>query len=337
MPKTKFGVGSDVSTKSGFGPYEGPLPKPGVYYDVELKQCAMKISQAGNLYVNTLWEVSGGECEGYPAWHRVVPGESEIQKTRVAQFMQAVCGKNEEDIVHDNPEDGGKVTKIGSKNPIGTKARMTFQRKPDTRNAVPGEEPPMIAEPNDLYPLKDVPKQRKAADSEDDPWATAAPASTDDDEVEEEEGFGATYEEASKMSLKELKALGEDWGIDEEDLPKTKAKALAHLVEEGIVEPEQEGEDEEEDEVEETPAASEPEPESTEDGEDDDEDSDDEDPVSLSDARAMSLAQLKALAEKWEVESDLSAFKGPKGKKALIELLVSEEVVEDLSTDEPPF
>jgi hypothetical protein len=271
MAKMKFGVGNNVSTDSGFTPYEGPLPKPGVIYPVVQKSASIRLTgenskNPGTPYINTMWEIESGECKGFTAWHRLIPGEHEIQQTRIAQYMQAVCGKNSADVVHDEVEDGGKVTRIGGRKPEGVKAGMTFQRKKDARNAIEGEETPWIAESADIIPGW-KPKSKVEAEDEAEP---------DEDDVEDEDVE------------------------DEDDVA-----------------------DEESDE----------EPE-------DDEDSDEEEAegVAYEEAAKMSLVQLKKLAKDNDYEdSDLTQYKGPKGKKALLAQLVEDEIVTAEGDDEPPF
>src|SRR3546814_15111239 len=121
MPKMKFGVSDKVSTDSGFTPYEGPLPKPGVIYPVVQKTATVRLTgpnsqKPGTEYINTMWEVESGECKGFTAWHRLIPGEHEIQQTRIAPYLQAVCGKNAAAVVHDAVDEGGKITTHGGEN-----------------------------------------------------------------------------------------------------------------------------------------------------------------------------------------------------------------------------
>lgn len=274
MAKMKFGVKDNVSTDSGFTPYEGPLPKPGVIYPVVQKTATIRLTgenskQPGTPYINTMWEIESGECKGFTAWHRLIPGEHEIQQTRIAQYMQAVCGKNSADVVHDDVEDGGKVTRIGGRKPEGVKAGMTFQRKKDTRNAIEGEETPWIAEAADIIPgwkpkskveaedeaepdedvedeVEDEDADEDAGseedvedeeDSEDDEDSGDEDESEDGDEDDEE---GVPYETAAKMSLVELKKLAKQYEYEDSDLnpfkgPAGKKKLLAKLVEDEIV------------------------------------------------------------------------------------------------------
>lgn len=291
MPKMKFGVGNNVSTDSGFTPYEGPLPKPGVIYPVVQKSATIRLTgenskAPGTPYVNTMWEIESGDCKGFTVWHRLIPGEHEIQQTRIAQYMQAVTGKNMADIVHDDVEDGGKVKTVGGRKPEGVKAGMTFQRKKDTRNAIEGEETPWIAESADIIPGW-KPKTKVEAEDESEP----------EDDVEDEI---------------------ED---DEEDAE----------PEEDEAEDDDAADDSEEDDSEEDD-----EDESEEDEDDDSEEEDDA--VAYEEAAKLSLIQLKKLAKENDYEdSDLTQYKGPKGKKALLAQLVEDEIVAAEGEDEPPF
>lgn len=284
MPKMKFGVGNNVSTDSGFTPYEGPLPKPGVIYPVVQKTATIRLTgenskNPGTPYINTMWEVESGECKGFTAWHRLIPGEHEIQQTRIAQYMQAVCGKNMADVVHEDVEDGGKVKTVGGRKPEGVKAGMTFQRKKDTRNAIEGEETPWIAESADIIPgwkpkskveaedeaepeeddvedeIEDDEDEDVADEAEDDEEAEDEDDSDDDSEEDEDEAEddessdeeGISYAEAAKMSLVELKKLAKQYEYEDSDLnpfkgPAGKKKLLAKLVEDEIVV--EDGEDE---------------------------------------------------------------------------------------------
>lgn len=286
MAKMKFGVGNNVSTDSGFTPYEGPLPKPGTIYPVVQKAATIRLTgpnskSPGTPYINTMWEVESGECKGFTAWHRLIPGEHEIQQTRIAQYMQAVCGKNMADVVHDEVEDGGKVTKIGGRNPVGVKAGMTFQRKKDTQNAMEGEETPWIAEAADIIPGW-KPKSKVEAEDEAEP---------EDDDVEDE--------------------IEDDEDVEEPE--------------------DEEAEDDEDD-------SDDADEEEDEDADDEDEDEEEADGVPYEEAAKMSLVQLKKLAKDNDYEdSDLTDYKGPKGKKALLAQLVEDEIVASEGEDEPPF
>lgn len=306
MPKMKFGVSDKVSTDSGFTPYEGPLPKPAVIYPVVQKSATIRLTgenskAPGTPYISTLWEIESGECKGFSAWHRLIPGEHEIQQTRIAQYMQAVCGKNTADVVHEDVEDGGKVKTIGGRKPEGVKAGMTFQRKKDTRNAIEGEETPWIAESADIVPGWKPKSKVEQEDVEDEP---------EDEELEEE------YEDE------------EEDEVEEEAPP---AKPASRRRAKPAPEPEPEEEPEEEDEPED-------EDEDSDEEDDSEEDEDEDEGVSYEEAAKMSLVDLKKLAKQYEYEdSDLNPFKGPAGKKKLLARLVEDEIVTQDGDDEPPF
>jgi hypothetical protein len=270
MAKTKFGVADNVSTDSGFGVYEGPLPKPNVVYPVVQKTASMRLTgenskNPGSPYINSVWEITEGECKGYSAFHRVVPGDAEIQKTRVAQYMQSVAGKNSADIVHEEIADGGKIKTIGGKKVEGVRAGMTFSRVRDTYGVPEGEEAPWKAEPQDLYPgwkpkskVEEEDAEEDESDDiddeiEDDEEDVEEPeddgddedgetGSDEDDEAEDgdEEDELVDYDKAAKMSLVELKKLAKEYEYDDSDLeeykgPKGKKALLAQLVEDEVV------------------------------------------------------------------------------------------------------
>lgn len=308
MAKMKFGVGNNVSTDSGFTPYEGPLPKPGVIYPVVQKTATIRLTgenskSPGTAYINTMWEVESGECKGYTAWHRLIPGEHEIQQTRIAQYMQAVCGKNMADVVHESVEDGGKVKTIGGRKPEGVRAGMTFQRKKDTRNAIEGEETPWTAESADIIPGW-KPKSKVEAEDEAEP-----------DDVEDEEEVEDDEDLEDEVDDEE-----EDEPEEEEAPPAKPSRRRAKPAPEPEPEPEEDDEEEEDD------------------SEEDDEESDESEGVSYEEAAKMSLVDLKKLAKQYEYEdSELNPFKGPAGKKKLLAKLVEDEIVTQDGDDEPPF
>lgn len=305
MAKTKFGVGDKVSTDTGFTPYEGPLPKPGVIYPVQQKSAVLRLTgenskTPGVAYIRSMWEITSGDCKGFTVWHNIVPGESEFQQARIAQYMQAVCGKNSADLTHDKIEDGGKITKVGTRNPVGVTAGMTFQRKKDSFGVPEGEEPTWKAEASDIIPG----------------WKPKGGGNTHPlpDEVEDaNEADEEDYEEDDY----------EDEGEQEEEpapAPTSRRRAKP--------EPEQDDEDDVEEE-----------PEEDDSEESDDEESDDEEQVDYATAAGMSLVELKKLAKEYEYEdSELNPFKGPAGKKKLLAKLVEDEIVAaEEGDDEPPF
>jgi hypothetical protein len=298
MPKTKFGVGDNVSTDTGFSPYEGPLPKPGTVYPVEQKSAVLRLTgenakTPGVEYIRSMWEITSGECKGFTTWHNVVPGDSEIQQSRVAQYMQAVCGKNSAPLVHDDIDDGGKITKVGTRNPVGIVAGMTFQRKKDSYGVPEGEEAVWKAESNDIIPGW-KPKGKTAV--------------VEDDDVEDE------YEDEEEVEVEEEAPTAK---------PASRRRAPAKAAPAPEPDPEPEDEDEEVEEDEDDDAE--------EEGDDDQVSYDKASKLTLVELKKL------AKEYEYE-DSELNPFKGPAGKKKLLAKLVEDEIVAAEETeDEPPF
>jgi hypothetical protein len=197
------GTGVDVNKTSGFEPYEGPMPKAGVYA-AEIVACKMRVSQAGNPYFNVGFElthqttVDKEQYKGFLHWEKIVPGESDIQKERVAKFLHTVSGKDpakvDISVNHEDITDGGKVNTIGGKDPVGTKCRLTLSRT--TYNGEPD------TDMRDIFPWpkdQDFPSEApegaiKTDDAEDDD--AAEPEEVEEvDETEEEEPEGDEAED----------------------------------------------------------------------------------------------------------------------------------------------
>ncbi len=221
------GSGVDLNKSSGFEPYEGPLPRPGVYA-ATIRSCKIRISQAGNPYFNILFEFGNQNKEekqaykNFPLWDKIVPGDSDIQKERVAKFLHAVSGKDPSNVnvavTHDEVTDGGNVTKIGGKDPVGTRCRVTVNRS--SYNGEP------IVELRDLFPWpKDEAWPQGDADVEDEDVEVE-----DEDVVEEEEP--EEEEEEEEVEAEEEEEEEEDDGEFEartaelEALDRTQTKAI---------------------------------------------------------------------------------------------------------------
>ncbi len=206
-------AGIDPNSSSGFEPYEGPLPPAGVYAAV-IRSVRIRVSQAGNPYFNVLMEFGDQttpekqKFKGYPLWDKVVPGESDIQKERLAKFMNTVCGKTSGNVMHDEVTDGGKVTKIGGKDPVGVKCKVVAQR-----GSYSGEP---ILECRDLFPWpKDV-DWPDGSGAEDEESTEEIEDETDEDAPEEAEGDEPEDdEEGDEEPEDEAEEEGDD--EDEED------------------------------------------------------------------------------------------------------------------------
>lgn len=254
MAKMTFDTTGVEARRTGFEPYEGPMPKPGVY-NATLKQARMRISQAGNPYFNLMWELGpdANKAEknafiGCPVWQRVVPGEAEIQQIRVAQLLIAVCGKQKANVVHDEVQDGGKISKIGGKDPVGTHAKLVISRRtyndeiqPEVDDILPWpkdeEFPTGPAEAADADEDEEEETESEDSDEEDEEDEDAEDdeesEDEDDDEDEEEEeedddeddaAYNARKSELEAMDRAALKKVAKSLEIrvlksmDEEDL-----------------------------------------------------------------------------------------------------------------------
>lgn len=187
-------TGVDPTKSSGFEPYEGPVPKPGVYAAV-IQSVRIRISQAGNPYFNVLYVLDNQEtaekqaCKGAPVFDKVVPGESDIQKERLGKFIHTVCNKVKANVDHDEVTDGGKVNKIGGKDPVGTKVRLVVARE-----MYNGEAQAKVTDVFQWPKDKDWPtgefEDEELEESEDDETEdddTEEEPEEDDDEVEDDE------------------------------------------------------------------------------------------------------------------------------------------------------
>ena len=198
-------TGIDPTQSNGFEPYEGPLPRPGAYAAV-IRSCKIRVSQAGNPYINVLLEFANQVTpekqvfKAFPLWDKIVPGDSDIQKERVGKFLYAVCGKVKANIEHEEIADGGTVKKVGGKDPIGTRCRVVVRR--GSYNGEPQ------AELADLFPW---PKDQE--------WPEEAPdgSEVEDEEIEDEEAEEADEPDEDEEESDEEESEDEAEDDEEED------------------------------------------------------------------------------------------------------------------------
>lgn len=211
MVKMNFDTSDvDLSTRTTFAPYEGDVPRPGTY-NAEIRSVRLVESKAGNTYFKVLYVLGHDEAAkkdavfGCPIFDNVVPGNHEVQKERLAAFLKAVCGKQKAVVDADDLDDGGKVNKIGGKEPVGVKVRLVVVR--DTYN---GEPQAKVA---DVVPW---PKGGK--------WLTEGPGEPEAEEdaedaaepiVDDEED--AAEEEAEETADDEEEAEDDDEEEEEDD------------------------------------------------------------------------------------------------------------------------
>lgn len=311
MPKLKRSV-KGAPDRTGFESYDGPEPKPGVYRG-KIKTCALRESSngSGNLYYNVLIELEArkGDKEnvrydGYPAWVRLVMTEKEGNLAREKQFYRALNLKTEEpDVLHDEIDDGGKVKKIGGKDPIGAIVKVDIKT-----DRYEGEQ---RLSPDAIYPVDPAKESDADADEEEpeeDDDDIDEDEDFDDDDVEDEEDEAEEeVPDYASMKLPELKRLAKDAGIDSKG---KSAKALAAALTEAWEAEEDEADD------------------------DDEPEEDEEEGTTVAEAREWKLTQLKKFAreEGGYPAADLNGLKAPE----IIEMLVDDEVL-IMGDDEPPF
>lgn len=219
MAKMTFDTtGVDASSTTGFPPYEGEVPRPGTYY-AEIRSCRIAVGKSsGNPYIKVLYVLAGDDknpkknaFKGAPIFDNVVPGDHEIQQTRLAQFLKAVSGKQKAVIDHDEVEDGGKVNKVGGKEPVGTKVKIVVQA--DSYN---GER---TARVSDVFPLAKGEKFPTGVDPVEDEDEVAEEDETEEvetEEVEEDEDAEEDDEdESSEEEEDEAEEEAEDGAYEE--------------------------------------------------------------------------------------------------------------------------
>jgi hypothetical protein len=216
-------TGVDPSkSASGFDAYDGPMATPGVYA-AEIRSMRVRVSNAGNHYFNVLFVLSDQKTaerqkfKGYPHFEKITPGDSDFQKDRVGKLLAGICGKVKANVTHDEVTDGGQVTKVGGKDPIGAKFKIVLRRDGEFN----GE--PQLAI-GDLFPWPDdepFPSKSSADDEEEDEEDSEEEEEEDvedegedeeEDEEEEEQDdaeaeFEARQEELGGMTRAELKSV----------------------------------------------------------------------------------------------------------------------------------
>lgn len=197
----------NVNEASGFAPYEGPVPRPGVYAAV-IQVCRVKISANDNPYFNVMVELAGqntpekNAVKGAPVWERYVPGPSDFAQEKVGKLLHTVSGKDPSvvnvAIVHDEVTDGGKVQKIGGKDPVGTRCKVVLRRGSDNSG-----DP--VAEIQDIFPWprgEAWPGDSEPEEEADEEIEDEEPES-DEDEAEEEESEEAEEDEEEEDEAEE--------------------------------------------------------------------------------------------------------------------------------------
>lgn len=307
-------TGIDPNKPTGFEPYEGPVPKPGVYW-AEIQVCKTAVGKdSGNTYFKVLYRLgpnadpAKNECKGAPIWDNVVPGEHELSQARLAQLINSICGKPK--AVFDVDDDTNEVKTVGGKKPVGTKVRLVVARE-----MYQGEPQARVS---DVFP---VPKG--------DTWGGGAAAAAEEPEEEIEEAEEAEEAEEVEVSAEEeartaelakktlvaLKKIAKEAGV--EGVPASKEDAIAAILDVEF------GEESEEEEAEE---------EETE--EEESEEEEDESEARRAELAEMDRAGLKAALK--ESDPDFKVLKRHTDAE-LLEAIIAAEFEPDEDESEPPF
>lgn len=268
MPKLKTNVkGVDRSVVDQFRPYDGPEPTPGIYTAVLQTAPKVSVSKNGNDMITSICKLKANKADnptkaqfdGYAVWDRTTIGDSEFLKARLANWLDALAGDDGADVDYNPiaPEGDGKVTKIGRKNVdalVGKKEFRVILKQGTDQNGNPRIECDGILPWEPATGVSGTVKQNAAAakaaeaqqdEPEEDEEYEADPDDADEADAEEEWDRSARLAELNAASLKDIKELAAEYGIEAKG-PKAKlVTAILDAEEAGEVE-EDEGDAEQE-------------------------------------------------------------------------------------------
>jgi hypothetical protein len=213
MVKLKSGLkgqGFKGDEPLGFEPYDGEIPRQGVFA-ATIQQVAIREASTGTIFYNVLYRLGDQnkphkqQYKGYGHFDKVFIGDADFTKQRLAQFLRTVSGKDPDNVEiitdHEAITEGGKVTRIGGKAPNGLRVKLSL---------LPGEVymgvmTPRVADvspwPEDEeWPESDVVDEEDADDADD------ADEEAGDDEYDER---AEALDELKKPALRRIaKELG---------------------------------------------------------------------------------------------------------------------------------
>jgi hypothetical protein len=312
VPKLKRNV-KNAPERTGFEPYDGPEPTPGFRRAVikSAKVVESANGRPGFLVTAELEAKKGSQdakFDGYPAFTRIWLGTEdsapEALLAREAAFYRAVTGKKnlaDVDVVHEDSDGGGKITKINGVNPVGKAVLVELQYETyngERRISSDGIYPAKADDVDADETESDEPEEEPDEDEDEDLLES------DDEEIEI-----PSEADLKKMSIADLRSLAEELGVDTDGLKK------AQLVEAILADPDEESDEEDEEEEDEA---------ELEDAEEDEEEEEDEDDG----LDALDRTQLKAL-----LKAEAADFKVL--KRHTDEDLVA--ALRDVRASEPPF
>lgn len=293
MPSLKRNV-KDAEERTGFETYDGEEPPKGIYR-AKIKSVKIREASTGTMgfQVLAILEAREGSAhskfDGFPAWTNIWLTDKEANQAREKAFYRSVGASTdgETNVVFEDLEDGGRVKKIGGKDPVGAIVKVDLKR--EDGYGMQGDT---------IYPVdpaKEKASKKSAPEPDEDDEDDLI---EDDDTAEEDEGY--TAEELRALSLPELRKLAKESGLEVKGLKKDD-------IVDSLIDFFAEGDDEDEDE-------------------DDDEDEVEGDEViTAADLLEYTLPNLKKFAreEGGYSNDDLKGLK----KEEIVELLVDDEVV----------
>jgi hypothetical protein len=315
MPSFKLKGSKAQEAKSGFEPYDGPIPSRNGFYRAVIKVMKWGANSSGSSGFNITAELQAApgdpknhaQFDGYPMFSRSIITETadgsalkEGAQRNLDNLLAALGTKDEPDVVlADDDADKVDVKKIGGKNPIGAVVNIDLQMK-----MYEGERRPEVG---GIYKYKEIDAPSKGSavvtDDDEDDESDLMEGNDEADEAEGDEEYDARAEELEAMKIVPLRNIAKELGI--------KSSGTKDVVIAAILEAEFPEEDDAEDDDEAEDADEVDEDEAEDDEAEDDDEADEEDDEER-EARVAELADLQRAALKAilkEIAPDFTVLK----------------------------
>jgi hypothetical protein len=344
MPSFKLKGSKAQEAKSGFEPYDGPVPSRNGFYRAIIKVMKWGANSSGSSGFSITAELQAApgdpknhaQFDGYPMFSRSIITESgdggalkEGAQRNLDNLLAALGTKDEPDVVlADDDGDKVDVKKIGGKNPIGAVVNIDLQMK-----MYEGERRPEVG---GIYKYKEIDAPAKSATVVTDDDDDEADLMEGDDEAEETEGdeeYDARAEELDGMKIVALRSLAKELGAKSSGTKEVVIEAIlaAEFPEDEESDEDDAAEEPDEDDADEAEEADEDEAEDDEEEDDEAEEADEEDDEER-EARVAELADLNRVALKSilkEIAPDFTVLKRHTDDN-LREQIISVEFADDL-------
>lgn len=328
----------DPSAKSGFEPYDGPDPKPGMYR-AEIVKVAIRAAGTGTLGYNILVNFKAVKDEhkkydGFSTFVTLWMGDKENMIARESAFYKAITGKNyknvaDVNVVYEGSEEdfdtpaGAEVKKIDGVSPKGKIVKVNMQiEKGGDKGDGSGEKYEDRLRGNDIYPTNESaeavktpvaePEEDEAEDDVyDDAEDDAGDAEVTDADLEAEIEERRKELRSRAYGLPKLREAAKAAGIETKGMDKT---ALVEAILEWEFAADDDDADDDEDEPSTAPVADDEdedaaeEDDEEEDEEEDDEDEEDEDEDDPEAELRAELADLDRIALKKRIKGNDESF-----------------------------